>query len=681
MFTEKDYFAKVGQLQQLLCESFQMKRNRLQAYLKEVHDREKHATVRNQTFLNEVNKIEAHLQMMASSIENLHQKKVKQFPGASATDVTTDFTEGLYQPAVIFMGRQTSTLSDSPIKLPTENFTRHISLLHEREKVDSCHTSTVVSKTKHVMPLFSNVHNVEVNSIDSSSLGPATNIQSFRSETNHVSTKQKVIVEEESGSPEHRDDLLSPEQNPTVHYENYIVNNKISMEKKQMQSQSTKREIPNTFQSAPVSSNHSKSDLGHEHKSSPKMHSKPDIPEQQKDEDSESDLTVSVSEDDDDEDDYEDETVVRNVTIVKSGLSKHNNFYTMEDSLTQEWKPTSNVENENGISSHQKGLCLSKESFLHLLASIEGRIISLEQQHAELYRLSTISNTQLTKIISLCNQKESLNEENLEACGAVVLHQLQKLSQDTLKGSLLNEEILTNNWTCMDENTVRSSMPSDSAELWDILYRHAFMLKVHSVLTGHEIAEIFAPLITPRNSANINEAKELLKMLFLEVGERSLSVASSESSCSLPSVLNDSGEIKQAKPAQWLYSTVIGKQGQQNDYEESKDELFIESVPIRETKAYQMLKQSAVQQTQDSQDEVDKSGIEHGEKCGEIHSEKGVAVCYQSLQEGNKPVKQVPTLKSKAFWGESDDSSSDIEAALRPQTLSTYNDDFDDFYD
>ncbi|XP_051781518.1 centrosomal protein kizuna isoform X2 [Erpetoichthys calabaricus] len=680
MFTEKDYFAKVGQLQQLLCESFQMKRNRLQAYLKEVHNREKHATVRNQTFLNEANKIEAHLQMMASSIENLHQNKVKQFPGASATDVTTDFTEGLYQPAVIFMGRQTSTLSDPPIKLPTEHFTRHISLLHEQEKVDSCNTSTVVSKTKNIMPLSSNVYNVEVNSIDSSSLGPATNIKSFRSETNNVSTKPTVVVEEESGSPEHGDDLLSPEQHPTFHSENYIINNNISVEKKQMQSQSTESEIPNTFQSVPVSSNHSKSDLGKDHKSSPKIHSKPEIPEQQKDEDSESDLTVSVSEDDD-EDYYQDETVVRNVTIVKSDLSKNNNFYTMEDSMTQEWKPTSNVENENGISSLHKGLCLSMESFLYLLASIEGRIISPEQQHTELYRLSTISNTQLTKIISLCNQKESLNEENLEACGAVVLHQLQKLSQDTLKGSLLNEEILTNNWTCMDENRVRSSMPSDSAELWDIWYRHAVVLEVHSVLTGHEIAEIFAPLITPSNSTNINEAKELLKMLFLEVGERSLSVASSESSCSLPSVLNDSGEIKQAKPAQWLYSTVIGKQGQQNDYEESKEELFIENIPIRETKAYQMLKQSAVQQTQDSQDEVDMSEIEHGEKCGEIHSEKGVAVCYQSLQEGNKPVKQVPTLKSKAFWGESDDSSSDIEAALRPQTLSTYNDDFDDFYD
>lgn len=33
-----------------------------------------------------------------------------------------------------------------------------------------------------------------------------------------------------------------------------------------------------------------------------------------------------------------------------------------------------------------------------------------------------------------------------------------------------------------------------------------------------------------------------------------------------------------------------------------------------------------------------------------------------------------------AFWGESDDSNSDIEAALRPRDHNM-SDDFDDFYD
>lgn len=36
---------------------------------------------------------------------------------------------------------------------------------------------------------------------------------------------------------------------------------------------------------------------------------------------------------------------------------------------------------------------------------------------------------------------------------------------------------------------------------------------------------------------------------------------------------------------------------------------------------------------------------------------------------------------SAAFWGESDDSSSELEAALRPRAHSAEADEFDDFYE
>ncbi|XP_013925880.1 PREDICTED: centrosomal protein kizuna-like, partial [Thamnophis sirtalis] len=41
----------------------------------------------------------------------------------------------------------------------------------------------------------------------------------------------------------------------------------------------------------------------------------------------------------------------------------------------------------------------------------------------------------------------------------------------------------------------------------------------------------------------------------------------------------------------------------------------------------------------------------------------------------------ISTIKSKAFWGESDDSNSDIEEALRPQEHCSQEDGFSDFYD
>lgn len=37
-------------------------------------------------------------------------------------------------------------------------------------------------------------------------------------------------------------------------------------------------------------------------------------------------------------------------------------------------------------------------------------------------------------------------------------------------------------------------------------------------------------------------------------------------------------------------------------------------------------------------------------------------------------------FSNAAFWGDSDDSNSDIEAALRPQVHSSHEDDFSDFY-
>ncbi|KAG8013577.1 Centrosomal protein kizuna, partial [Nibea albiflora] len=43
--------------------------------------------------------------------------------------------------------------------------------------------------------------------------------------------------------------------------------------------------------------------------------------------------------------------------------------------------------------------------------------------------------------------------------------------------------------------------------------------------------------------------------------------------------------------------------------------------------------------------------------------------------------KALCALQSKAFWGESDDSDSEIEAALRPQPFNTNSNDADDFCD
>uniref|UniRef100_A0A8C3SJR1 Centrosomal protein kizuna n=1 Tax=Chelydra serpentina TaxID=8475 RepID=A0A8C3SJR1_CHESE len=172
---------------------------------------------------------------------------------------------------------------------------------------------------------------------------------------------------------------------------------------------------------------------------------------------------------------------------------------------------------------------------------------------------------------SFCNQTGNLKEEDLEACEAVVLHQLQGLLQNTLNGCLLPEKTLNDRGRSTDEKQV--------------------------------------PLL-------------LREVLPEECGDRS-SIHGNESFYHLLSILNDNGEIKQTKHAQWLDSIGTREQG-----------LNIGSTSFKT------------------------------EKINKISSEASF-----SSSEG------------RTFWGESDDSNSEIEAALRPQTHDTYADEFDDFYD
>lgn len=44
---------------------------------------------------------------------------------------------------------------------------------------------------------------------------------------------------------------------------------------------------------------------------------------------------------------------------------------------------------------------------------------------------------------SLCDDGAGLNDEDLEACGAVVLHELQRLSWSTEKGCLLPQDLVS----------------------------------------------------------------------------------------------------------------------------------------------------------------------------------------------------------------------------------------------
>ncbi|XP_057346898.1 centrosomal protein kizuna-like [Manis pentadactyla] len=189
----------------------------------------------------------------------------------------------------------------------------------------------------------------------------------------------------------------------------------------------------------------------------------------------------------------------------------------------------------------------------------------------------------------------------------------------------------------------------------------------------------------------------LKKALTEECDYRS-AIHSNESSCSLPSILNDNSGIKEAKPALWLHSVLTREQEVSSGCEEvSQEESTAAKIPITETKAYQLLKQSTLQDnTNQTEDTFQKAGASVSQlpdlntgsspfktkTTNKIASEASFSSSNGSpLSRREDKMKLATNLKPTAFWGESDDSNSEIEAALCPRNHSTSTNDFDDFYD
>ncbi|TSO25227.1 Centrosomal protein kizuna [Bagarius yarrelli] len=325
---------------------------------------------------------------------------------------------------------------------------------------------------------------------------------------------------------------------------------------------------------------------------------------------------------------------------------------------------------------------LSVEEFFYLLDSIEER---LSDKDRKLYSSAAVSEQKSKQVISLCSERGELRAEELRVCGAVVLQQLPWLLWDTPHGCLLHSDLVNKHWsTAIDPANIRSSLSGDSAALWERWFSHALQLLQQKVLSLSSIVQLFTPLLVHYNASYADKAEVLLKRLLTHAAETHHSAESEDSSCSLPSLLNDSAEIKLARPSRESISSA----GEQSDEEDSTNQSALESMPVRETKAYQLLKQSVVQgnQSQNGHNEeeeekeegsdLEPSGLSDNEMTGRSKTNT------QNMRNVSKKKSQAfSAVQSKAFWGDSDDTNSDIEMALRPRSSNTNNSDFDDFYD
>ncbi|XP_068531263.1 centrosomal protein kizuna isoform X1 [Anas acuta] len=242
-----------------------------------------------------------------------------------------------------------------------------------------------------------------------------------------------------------------------------------------------------------------------------------------------------------------------------------------------------------------------------------------------------------------CSQASSLKEDDLEAGEAALCHQPKALLQ-----SLRGGHPLPGNTLCAARGAGEQSRPDlpqdvDVLDVQDVL--QAPLRNPMSSVAGHcsllteEVEAMFENLLVSGKEVPDDQAPPLLREVLPEegCGDRS-SIQSNESSYSLPSIPNDGGEIKQAKHAPQLDGT--GKQGCDIGNDSSKRK-------------------------------------ESQEMCSErsSSSERSGDLSRTGIRKGF-----VTAIKSKAFWGISDVSSSESEAALHPQVHSTEADEFD-FYD
>lgn len=674
----------------------------LKKYLKEICESEKRARTRNQEYLKRFEQIQAHLGHFTTKAElKLQELKVeyetqlkkmqllskeeksdvKEEDGAKLVmpakiNLGTAVSRGLYQPATIFMGRQMSAVSsmgdfsaEQKSPQPTKNFSipdphshrqtaqrsdvtdsnvvqtnGDTQCLNKSDKTDGKTSLQIGEKMPVTASALSEEEQTHCSKIGSGACLGKSHLSEGRRSPGLYSPLQARL------SPKNRTtDLKCDGSSRLEGTEAEILTRKhIEVEEER-----ARPLVPLLSASESCASENKCSQEKHDAQeafSDHPLHGDPGSQqpfrklqeEQEEHSGSSSDLTVSISEDD----------------LILETLEPQSN-------------PADMMEEEDGIEA------------LNLIHPEQERdALSAKKQNCIVQTVSSLdskkeSSTNLPA--RELSDHRDIVKEDLEAYGAAVLHQPPRLS---LGGG---------------SHEAPGRVEQASGLVRTQLGQHVATLKGHDNSSQEEVAKLSEVFPVKNMDQRMRAAAALWKHLPEEDVERS-AVGSRKSSCSSPSTLNASSGVKDAEPALWLSSGPTRKEEGSNDCrEESAEESEGARMPITETKAYQMLKQSTLQDSARQHEAKSQkvaapasqllglnvgSGTFKTKTAPQIASEASFSSSEGSPLSRHENKKNLTTnLKSKAFWGESDDSNSDIEAALRPRNHNTSTDDFDDFYD
>lgn len=681
-----------------------LKQAKLKKYLKEICERQKKSLLRNQDLLKEFDDIEACVRKFASCSESLQKLKaeyeqemksrlivqknntlkgdVKQLTAPVARqagiNTRTAMSRGLYHTATIFMGRQMSAISsadDLSSLQKSSKLTKSFSISdphshrqpsHSGYMTDSCvvQTNSDLQRSnksdkideKTYLPIGVEMP-VTFSALDEDG---RTCCSTVESKTNNCSSN---FVESK----------MSSELNSLLHGR-LSPENRITDFKSDSSCRSAGEIL--TYKHTVISEQGSKRPISlvfcHEQLVSGNEHSREKIPvqrevlqmdgnsEEEEDEcsDRSSGLSISLSEEGGEINLYKEQENEPGINSKKSSKSVNSKEILLKEEHHCLQTILHHIPNEDSCTSPERRDCLSFEGFCHVLAFIEEFVVREAPKNLVLYQSKPVNTAELKTLISLCNQTGSLQQEDLELCETLVLHQLQRLLQITPDGYLLSEKKLNNKSRMLNEKQASSELPSDLLMIWERVSKHILFLQKYHALLGQEARDVFATLLILNKDEQSGQAMLDFQESCPEICE-DRSFAFSDKTSSNSQI--DNIIIKR----EYLDSNDTREQEVASRCEdESKEESLMEKIPITVLK-------------------IDDSGMKE-QKSNGTSSEASY-----SSQERRSPLSSdekqkvvvVNTTKSRAFWGDSDDSNSDIEAALRPQLHCLRKDEFDDFYD
>ncbi|XP_054675359.1 centrosomal protein kizuna isoform X6 [Grus americana] len=173
---------------------------------------------------------------------------------------------------------------------------------------------------------------------------------------------------------------------------------------------------------------------------------------------------------------------------------------TAEDSPLQPLNPPA-VQEEPSVSSALDRHGGTLAGLSRALQLIEERVVRRSPWQRAPYQGEHTGTMGTAELLSFCNRAGSLKEDDLEACEAVVLHQLRALLQSVLNGCLLPEKTLDAKGRAVDEKQTRPDQQWDVDMLQTCLSNHALFLKKHQVQLTEEVAEMFERLLVSSKKA------------------------------------------------------------------------------------------------------------------------------------------------------------------------------------